>query len=372
MMMAVLGATQFGSPASSVLSFHNVARPQPNDLGATEVIIKVSYSEINPVDHQKLQGNKPAGTDVPNSPLVVGFGGSGIVESVNETNADLLTKDLVGKKVSFIANPSKSGSYAEYIVCDRRIVAEIPGALDLQTAATVPLAGCTALESLGKVGLPISPFTASTEDTSDEGEGKRLLIVGGSGGVGSWAIQLARACYPKLEIICTASSSSSSQWCQQMGADRTIGHEEILTLGGGPKGSIDSIVCLAEPTAELFNALSEVLRPYGKICLVVAGAGIKSLDLSFVFFKCGTVSTETVFSSIRDGYVLDQSDEMRTILNLMKEGKVKSPLNNDGLCDKANDNAWSWKEAIKESGLIDAVGSGHCRGKLVMKIDRAY
>jgi hypothetical protein len=61
---------------------------------------------------------------------------------------------------------------------------------------------------------------------------------------------------------------------------------------------------------------------------------------------------------------------MRTILNLMKVGKVKSPLS---LYDKANDIGWSWNEAIKESGLIDAVGSGHCRGKLVMmKIDRNY
>lgn len=356
--MKVLGTNLFGSPAISVLSFHNIAKPSPENISSTEVIIKVLYSDLNPVDHHKLTGNKP-GTDVPSPPLVVGFGGSGIVESVNESVAEDETKNLLGKRVVFLAKPSKPGSYAQYIVCDRRVVTEIPDSLDFRIAASVPIAGCTALESLEKVGLPIvSPSPL-------ESERKRLLIVGGAGGVGSWCTQLARARYPRLEIICTASSKESSQWCKEMGADTTIAHNEIISLGGGPKGSVDCIICLAEPSTDVFNSLSEVLRPYGKICLVVAGAGIKSLDLGFIFFKCGTVATETVFSSMRDGYRLDQSKEMGTILELMRDGKVKCPVN-ENICDSVNE---SWTEATKEGGIIDIVGSGHCRGKLVMKID---
>jgi len=375
--MAVLGATKFGSPATSVLSFTQVAKPQSESLGPTEVIIRVAFSDLNPVDHHKLKGNnkQPPATDVPNPPLIVGFGGSGMVESIHE-NAEEETKKLLGKKVVFIADPhpTKSGSYAEYIVCDRRIVAEIPvtddGTVSLREAASVPIAGCTALESLANVGLPISS-PSSNGSANSTGEGKRLLVVGGAGGVGSWTAQLARACYPDLEIICTA--SSSSEWCQRMGADRTIPHDQVITLGGGPKGSVDSIICLTEPTANLFNTLSEVLRPYGKICLVVAGAGITSLDLGFVFFKCGSVSTQTVFSSVRDGYRLDQSGEMGTILDLMKDGKVKAPLNlildREDATSTSEIDKDSWKGAVKEGGFIDMVGSGHCRGKLVMKID---
>jgi len=357
--MKVLGAMEFGSIATSFLSFHHVSRPLADNIGPTEVIIKISYSDLNPVDHHKLKGNKPSGTSVPHPPLVVGFGGSGIVVSINESLAEEKTKDLLGKRVAFLGNPSKPGSYAEYIVCDHRAIAEIPDSVDFRMAATVPIAGCTALESMEKVELPIPSACAS------EGEGKRLLVVGGAGGVGSWITQLARACFPKIEIICTASSQASSKWCKKMGADKIIGHDEIISLGGGPKGSVDSIICLAEPSADLFNSLSEVLRPYGKICLVVAGAGIKSLDLGFVFFKCGTVATETVFSSVRDGYRLDQSKEMGTIMDLMKVGKVQCPLNED-VCGAVSD---SWKEAMKEGGAIDIMGSGHNRGKLVMKID---
>eukprot|EP01083_Nonionella_stella_P278600 947476_1 len=377
-----LGASHYGSSATSVLSFVTIPKPNPESLSRTELIVKVEYSELNPVDHHKLKGpaNKPAGTEIPNAPLIVGFGGSGIVESINADIADDKTKELLGKKVIFIANPSKSGSYAEYIVCDRRVVAEIPEGkhMTLKNAASVPVAGCTALESLAKVGFPITVSSPSASSpATNNNTRKRLLIIGGAGGVGSWTTQLARSCYPDLEIICTASSPSSSEWCKKMGADRTLSHDPddiMKSLGGGPKGSIDGIICLAEPTPALFNALSEVLRPYGKICLVVAGAGIKSLDLGFIFFKCGTVTTQTVFSSIRDGYHLDQSGGMEIILRFMKDGNVKAPFegNRSSILDEEMKDTTSstdnWKEAIEKGGLIDKVGSGHCRGKLVMKI----
>lgn len=81
---------------------------------------------------------------------------------------------------------------------DRRIVSVIPDDGDHRTiasheAACIPIAGCTALESLGKVGLPITNDDQVPDATV--GEGKRLLIIGGAGGVGSWCTQLARANY---------------------------------------------------------------------------------------------------------------------------------------------------------------------------------
>ena len=154
-------------------------------------------------------------------------------------------------------------------------------------------------------------------------------------------------------------------WCIKMGADVTIGHDEIDTkLGKGPKGSCDSIICLAEPTTALFASLAEVLRPYGKICLAVAGEGIESLDLSFIFFKCGTVCTETLFSSIRCGYHINQADEMHTILKALRSGEITAPLS-----DIWEERKSDWRDACQKGGYIDMVGSGHVRGKLIMKIE---
>ena len=168
-----------------------------------------------------------------------------MVESVSP-DTDEQTAELLNKNVCFIADPGKDGSYAEYVLCDRRLVAIIPEGVSMHVAASVPVAGCTALESLEKVGLPVG----NHKNNIQEGEKKRrLLIVGGAGGVGSWATQLARSSYGSdLEIICTATATSrtSRDWCMKMGASITIGHDEIEEkLDGGPKGSVDSIICLA-------------------------------------------------------------------------------------------------------------------------------
>lgn len=313
---------------------------------------------------------KPDGTPVPDhrSPFIVGFGGCGIVVAVGDTSNET-TNQWLNRRVVFLADPSKDGSYAEYVVCDRRIVTPLPtdGPVKIQSheAACIPVAGLTALESLQRAGIQIHKGPPPPEGSigKDKGKTKRLLIVGGAGGVGSWTAQLARAAQPQLEIVGTASSPASAAWCQEMGCDRTIGHDEIGSLGGGREGSCDHIVCLAEPTAELFASLAEVLRPYGTIVLVVAGDAIQNLDLSFVFFKCGTVATQTVFSSIRDGYRLDQAEEMATILDLLRHGRVRAPMSKDWDEERSD-----WTTASQEGGFIDIVGKGHSRGKLVMKI----
>lgn len=317
------------------------------------------------------------GTPTPaaRTPFIVGYGGSGIVESISAANADDQSAQLLNKQVCFLADPGKDGSYAQYIVVDRRLVAVIPEEnVSLEEAACIPVAGVTALECLEKVGLPPVQIhhettTTTPSPSSPSGDKYRLLIVGGAGGVGSWTIQLARSTFggsSDFEIVCTTGSQESSDWCIKMGADVTIAHDEIeKKLGTGPKGSCDAIICLTEPTTALFASLAEVLRPYGKICLVVAGGGIKSLDMSFVFFKCGTVCTETVFSSIRCGYQIDQESEMRRILEALQRGKVTAPLADAW---KKDDNKGDWRNALDGGGYIDMVGSGHVKGKLVMKI----
>jgi NADPH2:quinone reductase len=310
---------------------------------------------------------KADGTPTPAAPFIVGYGGSGIVESISSDNADEQSVQLLNKQVCFLADPGKDGSYAQYIVVDRRLVAVIPEGVPLEEAACIPVAGITAIESLEKVGLPVYGTNHGVTPimSSPSGDKYRLLIIGGAGGVGSWATQLARSTYgSEIEIVCTTGSQESSDWCKKMGANVTIAHDEIETkLGTGPKGSCDSIICLVEPTASLFASMAEVLRQYGKICLVVAGDGIKSLDMSFVFFKCGTVCTETVFSSIRCGYYIDQANEMRIILEALQRGKVNAPLSDAWEEDKAD-----WRTASVEGEYIDMVGSGHVKGKLVMKI----
>eukprot|EP00985_Skeletonema_marinoi_P031635 scaffold37744_cov151-Skeletonema_marinoi.AAC.8 len=361
-MMKVLGTSKFGRQNLAFSTDH----PKPTPTKPTDLLIRVLYTDLNPVDHHKLN-MKPDGTPTPSGCFIVGYGGVGTVESISP-DATENEQQLLHKQVCFLADPRNDGSYAQYIVVDHRLVTVIPDGVPLEAAACIPVAGVTALECLEKVGLPVSNSNNGVVTPimpSPSGDKHRLLIVGGAGGVGSWATQLARSVYgSNIEICCTTGSQESNDWCIKMGADVTISHDEVETqLGTGPKGSCDSIICLAEPTTAIFASLAEVLRPYGKICLVVAGERIKALDMSFIFFKCGTVCTETVFSSIRCGYYIDQASEMCSILEAIKQGRVTAPLSDAWEEDKSD-----WKNAAEKGGYIDMVGSGNVKGKLVMKV----
>ena len=311
--------------------------------GENQVLIRVQYVELNPVDLQKLLPSK-VGQEIPEreASLIVGYGGAGIVIQSRASGFE------ENDKVVFLADPRRSGAYATHVAVDAMCVTRIPIDYPMVMAATLPLSGCTAFESLKKLSLV---------------QAANLLIVGGAGGVGSWATLLAKANFPSLDILCTASSDESKTWCLENGASSVMAHHEILgKLGGGPKGSVDRILCLTEPTPDVWKALTEVVRPYGTICLVVAGPSIGSLDLGFCFFKAVTVTTETVFSSQRTNYShCVPSRHMEEMLDLLASGTIsRAPLAED---------AGSWKDCLQEGGVLDRLASGHLRGKLVMKVD---
>ena len=211
-----LGASKFGPPEKVLQFGESNELPKWSDDSAEEVLIRVEYAELNPVDLQKLNGGPRSGQDVPDPPMVVGYGGSGTVVQVNnagssstntggggDNDGDLLKDESlqVDDKVIFLADPRRKGALATHVVCNVRSVCKLTAAMETEKAAAIPLAGCTALESLDKLNL-------------DSGA-ESILIVGGAGGVGSWATRLVRSMHPKITTIhCTASSLESKAWCR--------------------------------------------------------------------------------------------------------------------------------------------------------------
>jgi NADPH:quinone reductase-like Zn-dependent oxidoreductase len=357
-----------------------------------DVLIQVCYSDVNPVDLQKLAAQKTRRADVvlyrtdgSGYPFITGYGGTGIVVAVGEKGP----RNLLGKEVCFLGDPSRPGSYATHVVTDGRCVVELPPKVSLRDAACVPVAGLTAYESLAQVGLAshvllgsgeeegtLSKVGSTTNDVaklSTTATPSSLLIVGGSGGVGSWCILLARAFYPHLQIFATASHEDNQKWCQKLGATKVLGHDEIgRVFKGGPEGSIDAIICLTEPTPALFNTMAEVIKPYGNICLVVAGNSIKNLDLGFCFFKNVTVHTQTVFSSIRTDFkIIRPADELEVILSLLNSQQIQAPLS-PALDDKEKLSE-KFKQILEDNGILhrlaaDGRTTPKC-GKLVICIN---
>lgn len=383
--------------------------PRPNLAMPTDVLIRVSYAELNPVDLHKLRSFKPP----PSSPddgvvghyFVPGFGGSGVVADVGDGVREEDPSLEPGTRVAFLLSGSGAGcngSYSEYVVADCRCVAKVPDGVPLRDAAASALAALTAYESLVKLGLgPPSESPPSDRNGKTQKSKKHLLIVGGSGGAGSWATLLARAWWRRrpnsdsgsggdseLEITVTSSSPAEKSvldWCRtRLGATRVV-HHDAIDDGTIEKSSVDAVLCLAEPKPPLFGALANVVKPYGGICLVVAGESIKSLDLGFCFFKCVNIFTETVFSSIRTNYeVIRPSQEMQTILQMVDEKKIPqvplSPLllsdeggagtGNSKLEEEAKQQYLSddWTTALDPGGLLQTLASGHARGKLAMRV----
>jgi NADPH:quinone reductase-like Zn-dependent oxidoreductase len=372
--MEVLGATKFGD-YNQVLEFQSIPQLPKDELGPKDVLIQVSYTDLNPVDFQKLKGGgrQIDGSPVPDPPFVPGYGGSGIVQEVGSQGP----QHLMGKNVCFLVDPTRRGSYASHVVVDSRCVAAIPASVELRDAASIPVAGLTAYECLVKIGLAankqeikqgslqsVGLESSRQKETTEKDVSASLLIVGGSGGVGSWIITLARAWHPNLKIIVTASPESHA-WCTSLGASQVIAHNRIAdTLAGGPAGSVSSIICLTEPKQLLFNTLAEVIQPYGQICLVVAGKGIESLNMGFCFFKCANVLTCTVFSSIRTKYNhIVPAEELHVILGLLASQTIQAPLSLDleGTSEK-------FQNALKDGGVLKLLAAPHRRGNLVMMI----
>ena len=145
-MTEYLAAANFGS-------FRDVLKWEKEEslpvCGDGQVLIKVEYVELNPVDLQKLQPHNKSGQQIPNGPMVVGYGGSGIVVETATNSAF-----QPNQRVIFLADPRKRGAYATHVVVDEQCVCLIVKEdVSLHDAATIPLAGCTAYESLEKLEM---------------------------------------------------------------------------------------------------------------------------------------------------------------------------------------------------------------------------
>jgi NADPH:quinone reductase-like Zn-dependent oxidoreductase len=192
-MMKAVVAHEYGAP--EVLKFENVPRPQPKE---NKALIKVIASSVNPADPLTLSGKyaREFGTHLP---LIPGYDVAGIVEQVGAK----ITKLKVGDAV--YGYPTFGGGWAEYVTVGEWEVAAKPKSLSIIEAAAVPMGALTAWQALVK--------------TAHIHSGQTVLIHGGAGGVGSFAVQIAKA--QGARVIATA-STANQDLLQMLGVDQPI------------------------------------------------------------------------------------------------------------------------------------------------------
>ncbi len=273
--MKAIGLTRY-LPIDNPKSLEDIELPTPTPAGR-DILVKVEAISVNPVD-TKVRAPKDK---VEPAPRVLGWDAAGTVAAVGPD----VTLFKVGAPVYYAGSIMRAGANSEFHLVDERIVGHMPSSLDFANAAALPLTTITAWEALFD-RLGIAP------DGSDEA--KSVLIVGGAGGVGSIAIQLARR-LAKLTVVATASRPESADWCRQLGAQHVIDHyQDIpaqLKAVGVPQ--VDYVLCLND-TDEHFPALAEAIAPQGKICSIVENA--RPLEIGLLKSKSATFVWEFMFT----------------------------------------------------------------------------
>ncbi|MFZ0597870.1 MAG: zinc-binding alcohol dehydrogenase family protein, partial [Flavobacterium sp.] len=236
----------------------------------------------------------------------------GIVEEIGSD----VSLFKMGDEVYYAGDITKPGSNAEYQIIDERIVGRKPKSLTIEEAAAMPLTGLTAWEILFD-RIRISP---------EKDKGKSILIIGGAGGVGSIAIQLAKK-IAGLTVIATASRQETIDWCKQQGADFVVDHKDLIaSVHEAGFQNVDFILDFVD-TNLYWDTMVELIKPQGHIASITGSSdpvALNKLKNKSVSFSWELMYTRSMFET-------DDMQEQHNILNkiadLLDEGILKSTLN---------------------------------------------
>ncbi|HPF47959.1 MAG: zinc-binding alcohol dehydrogenase family protein [Alphaproteobacteria bacterium] len=279
-------------PVNEAEAFLDVELDVPEATGRN-ILVSVKAVSVNPVDTKVRKRPHPDETL-----RVLGWDAAGVVTAVG----DDVTMFEVGDEVYYAGCITKPGSNSEYQLVDERIAAKKPTKLSFAESAALPLTTITAWEAL---------FERLDVSLGGKDAGKTILMIGGAGGVGSIAIQLAKK-LGNLTVIATASRPESADWCKARGADHVINHyediPEQLDALGHPQ--VHYVLCLTN-IAGYWKTITDVIRPQGKICTIVDFFGDSNLDL--LKPKSATFAFEFMFT--RSMFQTEDMDEINILLS---------------------------------------------------------
>ncbi len=273
-----------------------------------DLLVKIVAIAVNPVDFKIRQNS--AKDKVLDAPKIIGWDAAGIVEAVGED----VTLFKPGDEVYYAGDITKPGSNAEYQLIDERIVGKKPTSLSMEESAAIPLTALTAWEIL------FDRIRVSERD-----KGKTILIIGGAGGVGSIAIQIAKK-IAGLTVIATASRPETIEWCKQQGADFVVNHKNLVeNMHNAGFGQVDFIVDFVDANG-YWDAMAELIKPQGHIASVT-GAAVPVL-LNKLKNKSASFSWEFMFtrSSFQTEDMIAQHHILKKVGALLDEGILKTTV----------------------------------------------
>jgi len=292
--------------------YEDAPRPTP---GAGEVLVKVYASSLNPVDRATRAGYLQQFVAFP-LPFIPGLDLAGVVEAIGEGVSTI----AVGDAVYGYSNMMRQGAQAEYAVVSEGEIAPKPASVDFVTAASVPLAGLTAWQGLFDVGGLVA--------------GQTVLIHGGGGGVGSFAVQFA-----------------------------LVKGARVLATAGSDKQALLRELGVAEPIDYTTTRFEDVARD---VDVVFDTVGEELLERSFSVLKDGGIyvtpagqpdAEAPTARGVRASGLMTQANsaQLSEIAGLIDAGRVKPVVST----------VLPLAGARRAHELLEA---GHMRGKIVLRV----
>jgi len=316
----------YGSP--NVLKLIDIAKPVPND---NQLLVKVHAAAVNPYDWHFIRGTPyimrlGVGLRKPKNPrLGVDFAGK--VEATGKN----VTRFKPGDEVF----GGKTGAFAEYVCVSEKGVALKPPNITFEQAGAVEIAGLTALQAV--------------RDRAKAHPGQKILINGASGGVGTFAVQIAKSFGADVTGVC---STRNVDLVRSLGADHVIDYtKEDFT-----KGAQRYDVILDNVGNQPLLSMRRALVPHGKY-IMIGGGGIADQGLLGPMARPLKAMVLSPFISQEMGMMMSDptQKDMIQIADLMQAGKVTPVI----------DRRYTLSQVPEAIGYLE---QGHARGKVVIEM----
>ena len=314
------------------LKLENIEKPVPND---DQILVKVHAVSVNPYDWHFVEGTPYVmrgmigGLRKPKD-IRIGVDFAGTVEAVG--------KDVIQYKAGDDVFGGRDGAFAQY-VCRRAVgaVALKPAGLSFEQAASINIAGITALQGVRDKGK----ITA----------GQKVLINGASGGVGTFAVQLAKIFGADVTGVCSA---RNIELVQSLGADHVIDYtKEDFT-----KGDQHYDVILDNVANHSLSDCRRVLTPNG-IYVLIGGGGANEQGFLGAMGKMLNSAAYSRFVKQKMGMMMAQpnTNDLTLLADMMQSGKLKPVIDR------------TYKSLSEVPEAIRYLEEGHARGKVVITVD---
>jgi NADPH:quinone reductase-like Zn-dependent oxidoreductase len=317
----------YGGPES--LAYHDQAVPA---AAGDEVVVRIRAASVNPLDWHVMRGKPYAmrlmgsGLGKPVTPLI-GVDYAGVVESVGSK--------VTGFKVGDEVFGARDGAFSEFIVAktDRTILLK-PANISFEEAAAVPVAAITALQAL--------------RNTGNLKSGERVLINGASGGVGTYAVQIAKAMGAHVTGVC---SGRNVELVKSLGADRVIDYTRENLTDGDDKYDliIDNVV-----THDLSD-YRKVLTDEGRFVMV---GSLNDGEYLGPINDVAKLSAYDPFVDQEFSFLMANTNpaDLATLREMLADGRIRSVI----------DRTYKMSELREAIGYVE---SGRARGKVVVVVE---